>query len=63
MCKYCEVKENDWGFVCGERLENHDVIYRTDSGKYMLDAGTGGLDNDIELNYCLKCGRKLTEEK
>lgn len=63
MCKYCEVKENEGWFDCGERFEYDNVIYKTDSGKYLIDAGVSGLDNYIELNYCPKCGRKLTEEK
>lgn len=64
MCEFCEnIPKNDEEFGRMRMDGKQDIIF-SEKGKFHLFTDTGdsfcsGIVNDI--NYCPKCGRKLSE--
>ena len=66
MCEYCDVNkyEDNWdgrktlhlGWDCYTSL---DMYYNHHTNKFSI-ASSGEGEVETELNYCPKCGRKLT---
>jgi hypothetical protein len=64
-CKYCNGEIDEGKPLCGDIVNDGDVvnIVKTDDGYEIELWSDFGLVYSDEINYCPKCGRKLTEEK
>jgi hypothetical protein len=64
-CKYCNGEIDEGKTLCGDIVNDGDVvnIVKTKEGYEIELWRNFELVNSEEINYCPKCGRKLTEEK
>ena len=60
-----------WGFVYGERVIIHIYSARQSASKSLLDSpstvkptihcSSCGAENSVEVNFCIKCGKKIVK--
>lgn len=64
-CKFCNGEIDEGKPLCGDIVNDGDVvnIVKTKEGYEIELWRNFELVNSEEINYCPKCGRKLTEEK
>lgn len=64
-CKFCNGEIDEGKPLCGDIVNDGDVvnIVKTADGYEIELWRNFELVNSEEINYCPKCGRKLTEDK